>query len=70
MRSFARHCEEGSGDAVAHSMIVNVENLAQAGVHPARPRPGELLQVIQADPPLGKDLRRNYIKTYLEKSYL
>eukprot|EP00434_Breviolum_minutum_P038929 symbB.v1.2.034544.t1/scaffold4476.1/size41083/7 len=48
--------------AVAHTAIVNVENVAQAGVHPARPRPSlpsePALRIIHADP--MNDIRINH----------
>jgi len=59
-----RYREEGSEAimAVAHTAIVNVENVAQAGVHPARPRPSlpsePALRIIHADP--MKDIRINH----------
>ncbi|CAJ1355909.1 unnamed protein product [Effrenium voratum] len=55
-----RFREEGSdaAESVAHTVIVNVDNVAQAGVHPARPRPGENLRVVRAD--VMTDLRVNH----------
>ncbi|CAE8610873.1 unnamed protein product [Polarella glacialis] len=51
-----------SSSAVAHTFIANVENVAQAGVHPARPRPPSAgedpLLIVHADP--FADLRVNH----------
>eukprot|EP00913_Durusdinium_trenchii_P014220 g13346.t1 len=59
-----RYREEGTEAtaAVAHTVIVNVDNVAQAGVHPARPRPSlpseTPLRIVQADP--MTDVRVNH----------
>eukprot|EP00405_Crypthecodinium_cohnii_P065009 CAMPEP_0195033962 /NCGR_PEP_ID=MMETSP0326_2-20130528/66794_1 /TAXON_ID=2866 ORGANISM="Crypthecodinium cohnii, Strain Seligo" /NCGR_SAMPLE_ID=MMETSP0326_2 /ASSEMBLY_ACC=CAM_ASM_000348 /LENGTH=105 /DNA_ID=CAMNT_0040058615 /DNA_START=26 /DNA_END=340 /DNA_ORIENTATION=+ len=62
------HYEDGPQDpaeAVGHTFIANVDNLAQGAVHVARPRPKDQrpkgqppLLVVHADP--RKDLRINH----------
>ncbi|OLQ07148.1 hypothetical protein AK812_SmicGene9471 [Symbiodinium microadriaticum] len=63
--------EEGSGAAetASHTIIANVDNFAQAGVHTARPRPplpGEApLRILAADP--LQELRVNHYVNALDR---